>query len=348
MLIWLVTLVFMELSNLLTVVDLHTAGEPFRIVTSGFPKIQGRNMREKNAYVKENLEDLRRMVLYEPRGRSTMCGAFLVEPTIPEADTGVVFMEPIGLVPMCGHGSIAVAKYLVETRRVKVNEPVTHVKLDTHAGLVDLFVNVKKGKVGEITLRNVESFSYLRDVMIHTEEFGEIKTDIAYGGSLYAIVSAKDVRLKMVPSEAGKLVEYGEILRKSIQEQIKMKHPKDNSLMKVLYIQFTGPPTHPKADMKNVVVVAPTGLDRSPCGTGTSARMADLFAKGKMKVGDELVHESLIGTLFRGKILARTSLAGYPAIIPEVSGNAYITGFQQLVLEPDDPLNRSFLLSETS
>jgi proline racemase len=338
----------MNLSNLLTVVDLHTAGEPFRIVTSGFPTIHGNNMREKNAYVEKNLEDLRRMVLYEPRGRSTMCGAFLIEPTVPEADAGVIFMEPIGLVPMCGHGSIAVAKYLVETRQVKVTEPLTQVRLDTHAGLVSLFVNVKNGKVGEITLRNVESFSYLRDATIHTEEFGNIKTDIAYGGSLYAIVSAKDVGLKMVPDEAGKLIEYGEILRRSVQEQIGMRHPKDNSLVKVLYIQFTGPPTHPKADMKNVVVVAPTGLDRSPCGTGTSARMADLFAKGKMKVGDELVHESLIGTLFRGKIAAETSVGEYPAIIPEVSGNAYITGFQQLVLESDDPLNRSFLLLETS
>ena len=334
------TLVFMNLSNLLTVVDLHTAGAPVRIVTSGFPTIHGNNMREKNAYVEKNLEDLRRMVLYEPRGRSTMCGAFLIEPTVPEADAGVIFMEPIGLVPMCGHGSIAVAKYLVETRQVKVTEPLTQVRLDTHAGLVSLFVNVKNGKVGEITLRNVESFSYLRDATIHTEEFGNIKTDIAYGGSLYAIVSAKDVGLKMVPDEAGKLIEYGEILRRSVQEQIVMRHPKDNSLVKVLYIQFTGPPTHPKADMKNVVVVAPTGLDRSPCGTGTSARMADLFAKGKMKVGDELVHESLIGTLFRGKIAAETSVGEYPAIIPEVSGNAYITGFQQLVLEPDDPLNR--------
>jgi proline racemase len=338
----------MKLSTLLTVADLHTAGEPFRIVTSGFPTIYGTNMQEKNAFVERNFEELRRMVLYEPRGRSTMCGAFLIEPTIPEADAGVVFMEPIGLVPMCGHGSIAIAKYLVETGRVKVTEPVTKIKLDTHAGLVSLSVSVKDGKVGEITLRNVESFSYLRDAIVRTERFGKVKVDIAYGGSLYAIVSAKDVGLKIVPDEAGKLLEYGEILRKSIQEQIEMKHPKDASLVKVLYVQFTGPPTHPKADMKNAVVVAPTGLDRSPCGTGTSARMADLFAKGKMKVGDELVHESLIGTLFRGRIVGETSVGEYPAIIPEVAGNAYITGFQQLVAEPDDPLKKGFLLSETS
>lgn len=340
-------MVLVELSNLLTVVDLHTAGEPFRIVTSGFPTIRGRNMREKNAYVERNLEDMRRMVLYEPRGRSTMCGAFLVEPTIQEADAGVVFMEPIGLVPMCGHGSIAIAKYLVEIGRVKVTEPLTKVTLDTHAGLVSLSVNVKDGKIGEIALRNVESFSYLRDATVHTGKFGNVKTDIAYGGSFYAIVSAKDVGLKLVPDEAGKLLEYGEILRKSIQEQIAMKHPKDNSLAKVLYVQFTGPPTHPKADMKNVVVVAPSGLDRSPCGTGTSARMADLFAKRKMKVGDELVHESLIGTLFRGRIIGESSVGEYPAIIPEVSGNAYVIGFQHLVVEPDDPLNKGFLLSDT-
>lgn len=336
-----------KLSTFLTVVDLHTAGEPFRIVTSGFPTIQGGTIREKNVFVEKNLEYLRRMILYEPRGRSTMCGAFLVEPTVPEADVGVVFMEPIGLVPMCGHGSIAIAKYLVETGRVKIAEPVTRIKLDTHAGLVSLSVSVKDGKIGEITLRNVESFSYLRDATVRTERFGKIKVDIAYGGSLYAIVSAKDVGLKIDPDEAAKMLEYGEILRKSIQEQIEMKHPKDASLVKALYIQFTGPPTHPKADMKNAVVVAPTGLDRSPCGTGTSARMADLFAKGKMKVGDEFVHESIIGTLFRGKIFAKTSVGEYPAIIPEVTGEAYITGFQQLVVEPDDPLKKGFLLSET-
>jgi proline racemase len=338
----------MELSTLLTVVDLHTAGEPFRIVTSGFPTVRGKNMREKNAFVETNFEYLRRMVLYEPRGRSTMCGAFLVEPTVLEADVGVVFMEPVGLVPMCCHGAIAIAKYLVETGRVKVTEPTTRIKLDTHAGLVSLSVNVKDGKVGDITLRNVDSFSYIRDAMVHTERFGKIKVDIAYGGSLYAIVSAKDVGLKIVPDETGKMLEYGEILRKSIQEQIEMKHPKDASLVKVLYVQFTGPPTHPKADLKNAVVVAPSGLGRSPCGTGTSARMADLFAKGKMKVGDELVHESLIGTLFRGKIVGETSVGKYQAIIPEVAGNACITGFQQLVVEPNDPLKEGFLLSETS
>jgi proline racemase len=337
----------MELSTFLTVVDLHTAGEPFRIVTSGFPAVHGRSMREKNAFVRRNFEHLRRMVLYEPRGRSTMCGAFLVEPTAPEADVGVVFIEPIGLVPMCGHGSIAIAKYLVETGRVKITEPVTRIKLDTHAGLVDLSVSVKDRRVGEITLRNIESFSYLRDGIVRTERFGKVKVDIAFGGSLYAIVSAKDVGVRIVPDEAAKMLEYGEILRKSIQEQIEMKHPKDPSLVKVLYVQFTGPPTHPKADMKNAVVVAPTGIDRSPCGTGTSARMADLFAKGKLKVGDEFVHESIIGTLFRGKVLAETSVGEYPAIIPEVTGNAYITGFQQLVVEPDDPIQKGFLLSET-
>jgi proline racemase len=257
-------------------------------------------------------------------------------------------MEPIGLVPMCGHGSIAIARFLVDTQRVEAIEPVTKVRLDTHAGLVTLSVRVEHGKTSDITLRNVDSFSYLRDVTIHTEKLGKIKTDLAYGGSLYAIVSAKDVGLRMVPEEAPRLVEYGEILRKAIQEQVDVKFPEDPRLGWPVYIQFTGPPTHPKADMKNVVVVSPAGLDRSPCGTGTSARMADLFAKGKMRVGDELVHESLIGTLFRGKIVSESSVAEYPAIIPEVSGNAYITGFQQLVLEPDDPLNKSFLLSETS
>ena len=334
----------MKLSNVLTVVDAHTEGQPMRIVTSGFPTIRGRTMREKYGYVEKNLGDLRRMILYEPRGHRTMCGAFLVEPTVSEADVGVIFIEPIGLVPMCGHGSIAITKYLVETQRVEVTEPVTQVKLDTLAGLVNLAVSVKDGRVGEITLRNVESFSYLRDVKIQTERFGKVKVDLAYGGNFYAIVSAKDMGLEIVQKEARKLVECGETLRHSIQEQVKIKHPKDPSLEKPLYIQFTAPPTNPKAHMKNVVVVAPAGLDRSPCGTGTSARMADLFAKGKLDVGDEFVHESITGTLFRGKIVGESRVGKYPAIIPEISGKAYITGFQQLVAEPDDPFKRGFLL----
>jgi proline racemase len=291
----------MKISNVVTVVDAHTEGQPMRIVTSGFPTIRGRTIREKYGYVEKNLEDLRRMILYEPRGHRTMCGAFLVEPTVPEADVGVIFIEPIGLVPMCGHGSIAIAKVLVETKGVKVTEPVTQVKLDTIGGLVELSVRVKDGEVGEITLRNVKSFSYLRDVKIQTERFGDVKVDLAYGGTFYAIVLAKDVGLEIVPKEAGKIVEYGEILRKSIQKQVKIMHPKGSSLAKVLQILFTAPPTHTKAHMKNVVIVPPAGIDRSPCGTGTSARMADLFAKGNLHVGEEFVHESITGTLFRGK-----------------------------------------------
>jgi proline racemase/trans-L-3-hydroxyproline dehydratase len=337
----------MELSTFLTAVDMHTAGEPFRIVTSGFPTIRGGNMKEKNAFVKKNLEHLRRLVLYEPRGRSTMCGAFLVEPSASEADVGVIFMEPIGLVPMCGHGSIAIGKYLVESGRVKVTEPVTRIKLDTHAGIVELAVSVKDAKAGETTLRNVASFSYMRNVAVSTERFGKIKVDIAYGGSLYAIVSAKDVGLKIFPDEAPKLLEYGEIIRKSILKQVEMKHPEDPSLVEVLYVQFSGPPVNKKADMRNAVIVAPSGIDRSPCGTGTSARMADLFAKGQMKVGDKFIHESIIGTLFRGKIVRETKVGDYQAIVPEIAGSAYITGFQQLVIEDDDPLKESFLLSET-
>jgi len=333
-----------KICNVITAVDAHTEGEPMRIVTGGFPVIRGKTMREKYDYVEKNLDSLRRMVLYEPRGHSTMCGAFLVEPTVPEADIGVIFIEPIGLVPMCGHGAIAIAKYLVEARKVKINEPVTQVTLDTLAGLVRLSVRVEDGKVGEITLRNVPSFSYLRDVKVHTERFGDVKVDIAYGGNFYAIVSAKDLGLKIVPEEAKKLVEYGEILRERIQEQVEIKHPEGRGLEKPLYIQFTAPPTHPKAHMKNVVVVAPAGLDRSPCGTGTSARMADLFAKGKLNVGDEFIHESIIGTVFRGKIVDKTQVGEYPAIIPEISGRAYITGFQHLIAEPDDPFKMGFLL----
>ncbi len=334
----------MKLSRLVSVIDAHTEGQPMRIVTSGFPTTLGRTIRDKYGFVEENLEDLRRMVLYEPRGRRTMCGALLVEPTVRDADVGVIFIEPIGLVPMCGHGAIAIAKILVETNRVQVTEPSTHIRLDTIGGIVDLLVRVEDGNVGEITLRNVKSFSYLRDVKILTGRFGDINVDLAYGGTFYAIVKAEDVGLKISPEETRKIVQYGEILRASIQEQVKIKHPKDSRLAKVLQIQFTAPPTDPKAHMKNVVIVPPAGIDRSPCGTGTSARMADLFAKGEMQVGDELIHESIIGTLFKGKIIGESKEGNYPAIIPEITGTAYVTGFQQLVAEKDDPFKNGFIL----
>lgn len=324
--------------------DAHTEGQPFRIVTSGFPTIRGKTMREKCKYTKNNLEELRRLILYEPRGNNTMCGAFLVEPTIPAAHTGVIFIEPIGIVPMCGHGSLAIAKFLVETREVEITEPTTHVKLDTLAGLVDLEVSVSDGNVEEITLRNVDSFSYLRDAKIQTEKFGSIRVDIAYGGTFYAIVPAKDLGLEITPKQASKLIEYGEIIRKAILEQMEIKHPSESELEKVLYVQFTGPPTHRKASMKNTVVVAPSGLDRSPCGTGTSARMADLAAKGKLHVGDEFVHESIIGSLFRGKITGESHVGKYSTVSTEITGRAYITGFQHLVSEEDDPFKRGFLL----
>ena len=335
----------MKISKVVSVVDAHTEGQPMRIVTGGFPTIRGGTMSEKNEYVERNLENLRRMILYEPRGRRTMCGAFLVDPTVPEADVGVVFIEPIGLVPMCGHGSIAIAKVLVETERVEVKEPVTQVKLDTIGGIVTMSVRVEDGEVGDITLRNVKSFSYLRDIEVQTERFGVVNVDIAYGGTFYAIVQAEDLGLEIVPEKSRRIVEYGEVLRKSIQEQVEIRHPQGSRLAKVLQILFTAPPTHPEAHFKNTVIVPPAALDRSPCGTGTSARMADLYAKKELRVGDEFVHESITGTLFRGKIVGETREGDLPAIIPEVTGRAYVTGFQQLVAEIDDPFKRGFLLT---
>lgn len=190
------------------------------------------------------------------------------------------------------------------------------------------------------------SFSYIRDIKIQTERFGEVKVDLAYGGIFYAIVSARDIELEIVPREARRIIEYGETIRKAIQEQVKIEHPTKPGVKKVLYVQFTASATHPKADMKNVVVVSPVDLDRSPCSTGTSARMADLYAKGKLHLGDEFVHESIIGTLFRGEIVGESRVGDYPAINTEISGRAYITSFQQFVAEPDGPFKNDFLLAQ--
>lgn len=334
----------MRFLRVLSVVDYHTEGEPMRIVTGGVPKLTERTMLDRSAQLAAQYDALRRLILFEPRGHAAMCGALLVPPVDPVADTGVIFVEPLGVVHMCGHGAIAIATMLTETGAVAMREPETAVVLDTAAGRVTARVHVDGGRVIGATIRNVPSYSACLDAKVHVAGLGGVAFDLAYGGHFYALIEAARLGLEVVPGQAGRLVETAERIRQAIEAEFALIHPEGDQSKGLLYIQFYGPPRDPRAHLRNAVVVAPAGLDRSPCGTGTSARLANLWARGQLALHQEFVHESIIGTRFEARVVDTTRVGNYEAVVPEIRGRAYLTGLSQLVLRPDDPFPEGFLL----
>jgi proline racemase len=334
----------MTLRRVLEVVDYHTEGEPMRIVRSGLPDIAGATMLERSARVATEHDELRRLVLFEPRGHAAMCAAFLVAPSDPAADAGVIFVEPAGVVHMCGHGAIAIASMLVETGVVAAREPETPVVLDTAAGRVTARVQVQGGQVKATTIRNVPAYSALLDAQVTVPGLGRVGFDLAYGGHFYALVEAASLGLELVPEAASRLVATGERIRATVEAEVDLAHPEGGQAKGLVYVQFYGPPRDPRAHLRNAVVVAPAGLDRSPCGTGTSARLANLWARGTLTLGQEFVHESIIGTRFEARVVATTRVGPRDAVVPEVTGRAYPAARSQLLLRADDPFPGGFLL----
>ena len=334
----------MKFLRVLSALDYHTEGEPMRIVTGGVPTLPGRTMLERSGHFAAQHDDLRRLVLYEPRGHAAMCAALLVPPSDPEAHAGIVFVEPLGVVHMCGHGAIAIATMLVETGAVPMRAPETAVVLDTAAGRVTARVHVEGDRVVGATIRNVPSYSALLDAKVTVPGLGPVAFDLAYGGHFYALVEAAAVGLGLEPAQAARIVEAGERIRSAIEAEVPLVHPEGEQSKGLLYVQFYGPPRDPRADLRNAVVVAPAGLDRSPCGTGTSARLANLWARGAIAPGREFVHESIIGTHFEARVAGTTRVGAYEAVIPEITGRAYLSGINQLVLRPDDPFPAGFLI----
>lgn len=334
----------MRLLRTLSVLDYHTEGEPMRIVVGGAPPLRGVTLLDKSDHVNQALRDLLGFILYEPRGHSAMCGAILTEPHHADAHAGVVFIEPSGSVHMCGHGAMAIATMLVETGRVGAREPETRLTLDTAAGLLHCRVGVEGDRVKQVSIENVPSFSVLLDAKIEVPGLGSVPFDLAYGGHFYAIVPAGAVGLTLERHAAPGIVEAGELIRQRIELEVPLVHPERPGARGLLYVQFFAAPRAPGASFRNAVVVSPLGLDRSPCGTGTSARMASLHARGQLAVGQPFIHESILGSLFTGRILGTTRVGEYPAVVPEVTGRAYLQGIGTLLLTPDDPFPGGFLL----
>lgn len=333
----------MRLDKIVTTIDTHTGGNPTRTIISGIPKLKGASMSERMLYMKHHCDWFRQALMYEPRGHDVMSGAILQEPCRSDADVGVIYIETGGYLPMCGHDTIGFCTALIESGLVPCKEPETVLKLDTPAGLVTAYVAVEDGRAKSVSFKNVPSFLYKRTA-VTMDGTGEVAVDIAYGGNFYGIVSADALDLKLEPSNARNIIETAIRLRRKVNEKVDVVHPENPFIRGLTHIEFYTKPTHPEADVKNTVVVPPGGIDRSPCGTGTSAKLSLLFANGALQIGEPFVHESIVGSLFKGRVSETTTVGTLPATVNVISGSAWITGHHQFVLDRHDPLPTGFLL----
>lgn len=324
--------------------DTHTSGEATRIITGGLPVLKGSTMMEKKQYFLSHYDNIRRTCMLEPRGHANMFGAVITEPTDPNCDYGVIFLDGGGCLNMCGHGTIGVSTALVELGMVEVSEPYTNLRLETPAGPVAVRVRVENGRAIEVTFRNVPAFVYQKDVSVEVPGLGAITLDIAFGGSFFGIVHKDQLGIdELTPANLPGIVPKALALRESLNRQVEICHPLLD-ITEVDLIEIYGPPKDPDADVQNTVVFGQGQVDRSPCGTGTCAKLAVLTAKGKLELGQEFVHESILGTTFRARALERTRVGAYDAIVPEITGSAYITGFNDLLMDELDPFKNGFVL----
>ena len=328
----------------ITTIDAHTEGEPLRIIIDGFPDIPGATILERRRYLKDRLDHLRTMLMWEPRGHAEMYGCLVTTPVTPDADFGVLFMHNEGYSTMCGHGIIAITTVAVETGLVEKKEPVTTVHIDSPAGLITACARVAKGKVQSVFFHNVPSFVVALDDTVNVPELGPIRYDLAFGGAFYAYVQADQVGLKCLPEENAKLVEKGMQIKHAVMASRPIPHPFSDDLSFLYGTIFIAPPVGKGSDSRNVCIFADGEVDRSPTGTGVSARMALHFARGEVGIGQPLVIESIIGSTFTGRVVSETTFGPYKAIIPEVEGTAHITGIHTFLVDPDDPLKSGFLV----
>ena len=333
----------MRAARSIAAVDSHTEGMPTRVVVGGVAPIPGATMLERKLHFEAELDDLRRLLMREPRGHGAMSGAILQPPTRPDADWGVLFIEVSGCLPMCGHGTIGVATVLVETGMVEVTEPETVIALDTPAGLVRVRVAVENGRAAAVTVRNVPSFLLGQDRTVQVDGIRELTYDMAFGGNFYALLPAEAAGLTVDAAASDELIERGLEIMAAINRADMPVHPEDPRIAGCRHVVFHAPGAD-GADARNATSIEPGWLDRSPCGTGTSARMAALHARGELAIGEDFVNESVIGTRFTGRLVEETTVGGLPAVVPEITGRAWVTGMGQYLLDDGDPFPAGFAL----
>ncbi|PDQ18793.1 proline racemase [Mesorhizobium sanjuanii] len=329
----------------LTVVDMHTGGEPLRIVTGGYPALPKGTILEKRAYVRDHLDHLRKILMFEPRGHYDMYGALLVEPDLPGADLAVLFMHNEGYSTMCGHAIIALGRYAVDEGLVARREPVTTVNIEAPCGLVVASVEVRDGKAGAVSFESVPAFLFARDQRIELPGFGTTSFDIAYGGAFYALADCHQFGLEFGRSRARDFVDAATVLTETLKTEFPLSHP-DHADLAFLYgsILTDGMDAFSGEATKNICVFAEAQVDRSPTGSGVTARLAAMYARGEIAIGQPRIFESITGSLFSGSV-TRTAKAGpHDAVIARVGGRAYYSGRAEFIVEPDDELGRGFLL----
>jgi proline racemase len=326
-------------------IDAHTAGEPLRLIIAGFPAVEGATMLDKQEWVREHRDELRRALILEPRGHVDMCGALLTTPERDDSDAGVLFMHHSGYSTMCGHGIIAVATIALERGLLVPRAGRSVIVFDTPAGPVQVTAAKSggSGRVSRVSFRNVPSFVLQGGVAVRLGA-RELRVDVAFGGVFYAIVDSEAAGIPIVPARLAELRKAGVQVRESVSSAIRAVHPEAGALSGIHGTIFTGPAVSPGADLRNVTVFADGAVNRSPCGAGTSAVMAVLAEMGLLGTGQTFTHESIIGTLFRGRVVEETIVGGQPAIVPEIEGEAYITGESTFLIDERDPLAFGFSL----
>lgn len=333
----------MLLKDHIFTIDTHTAGEPTRIVISGLRPIPGATMMEKKHYLTANFGGLRNMLMREPRGHKDMFGAIVLPPTQAEADFGVVFMHCDGFQDGCGHGSIGTITAMLEMGYLPLTEPYTSVVLETPSGLVRGKALIEEGRVASVSIQNVPSFLYESSLSIETPEFGVLAVDIAFSGNFFALLDISQTALKLNTANLPALVDLGMAVKRAVNRRIKPVHPclPDINTVELVEIYHKLPGS---SAGRNVVIFGAGQFDRSPCGTGTSAMLSRLYAQGKITLNEDYENRSIIDTVFHGRVIGETRLQEQPAVITEITGQAYITGIQQFMHSADDPLKYGFMI----
>ena len=348
----------MRLDRIITAVDAHAGGEPGRVIIGGVSEVPGATMLEKRDHLAQHGDRLRRLMLREPRGYPATCCNLVLPPTRPEADAGFVIMEQAEYPAMSGSNTICTATVLIEDGLVAVTEPITELTLEAPAGLIRICAEVQDGKARSITFENVPAFAVHLDAPVEVPTIGTVSVDVAWGGMFYALVDAAALGFALTPDEGRDIVRQGEMVKAAAREQLPVSHPEMPEIAGISIIELTAPPTAPEAHAKNTVVVSSgtldwsrpesfTGvLDRSPCGTGTCARMAVLHARGELPLGQDFVHEGILGTTWTGRLLRAAQVGPYPAVVPQLTGSAWITGRAEYVLEDTDPFPEGFTVGD--
>jgi proline racemase len=334
---------------LISAIDTHAAGEPLRIVVGGMPVLEGATILERRRFMRERLDHIRRAIMWEPRGHFDMYGAILTPPVSPGADLGVLFLHNEGYSTMCGHGVIALVTALFECGAMQPQGEQTPVTLDTPAGLVRAMAHhdaERPGRVSRVSFANVPAFVLARDLELALPGQGSLRLDICYGGAFYAVLPAARLGLRVHPAQRGQLAAAADAIKRAIGAMLPIRHPEEEELGFLYGTIFTDEPEDPAHHSRNLCVFADSALDRSPTGTGVSARLALLAASGALGDGEWIAVESILGarSVFEGRVVGHTRVGGYAAVLPEIAGSAFVTGYQRLLLDPEDTLGGGFLI----